>query len=201
LKNKKVFFVSVALGLSIGAAAVSTAAVVYQSKGDTFTFSKGVQPRLEDNGSPSEIASLKQRSKTLIESGNLMSNTKPSVQKAIGDDPDSPAGRKLKSDLEKVWVPQKAEENFNEIVSMFQMENGMALDQTFEKGEFVVQEWQGVQVDGSQAEVRVIGHWESRKGSQLTQDALTQWTLTLEKETQGGRWLMVDRVGVVLEGR
>lgn len=137
----------------------------------------------------------------LIEAGNLMSNTKPIVQKAIGDDPDSPAGRNLRAELEKVWIPQKAEENFTDIVSMFRVENGMALDQTFDTGEFVVQEWQGIQVDGAKAVVRVIGHWESRKGAQLNQDALTQWTLNLEKATQGGQWLMADRVGVVLEGR
>lgn len=199
--GKRKLIVSVAVVLSVGSVGAVSASMIHNAQVQSFQEAAGAQPRLENKGDAAEIEIIKTQAKELIEAGNLMSNQKPEAQKAIGADPNSPAGQKLRADLAKVWVPQKAEESFNEIVSLFRKENGMALDQTFDSGEFVIQEWQGVQVEGNQALVRVIGHWESRKGSEILKDVLTQWSLTLEKQPDNKTWLMSDRVGVSLESR
>jgi hypothetical protein len=199
--GKRKLIVTVAVVLSVGSVGAVSASMIHNAEVRSFQEAAGAQPRLENKGESAEIETIKTQAKKLIEAGNLMSNQKPEVQKAIGADPKSPEGEKLRADLAKVWSPQKAEESFNEIVALFRKENGMAMDQTFDTGEFVIQDWQGVQVDGNQALVRVIGHWESRKGGQVLKDVLTQWSLTLERQLDNGTWLMVDRLGVSLEPR
>lgn len=189
---------AVLVGLSLGGGYLALANPAHVFGPGISDFSSGAKPALDDIGTQEQIHAIQQRAIKLMEAEMEMSNLTPATQKEIGLDPESAAGRKLHRQLSQIWVPNEAESSFDEIVSMFKQENGMAIDQTFDTVKLEVTNWQGVQVSGSQATLRFTSYFSMKSHGEITTDAETQWTVILERQALTNAWLIAERQGVVL---
>lgn len=194
IKKHKIMLFAAATGALVGVTTISFAT----GNGSQFLvdtkFSHGVLKSQEDKGSAKVVAQIQQRVVQLFEADYESGNLKPNIQKLIGKGQDDIAFEKLKKDLEAIWTPKAAQENLDGIVRMFDGENGQGLDLTFKNVNYVIDEWQGIQVDGNIATAQFIGHAQITHADSSNELEQEQWVVNLE--LIGNKWLMNSRSGV-----
>jgi hypothetical protein len=194
ISKHKIMLLAAATGALVGITTISFAT----GNGSQFfvdtKFSHGVLKSREDKGPAKVVVQVQQRVIQIFEADYESGNLKPNIQKLIGKGKDDVALDKLKKDLETIWSPRAAQKNLDGIVRMFDEENGQGLDLTFKTVNYIVDEWQGVQVDGDVATAQFIGHAKITHEDSTSELEDEQWVVNLE--LVGNKWLMDSRSGV-----
>lgn len=194
ISKRKIVFAAAITGVLVGITSMSFAT----SNGFKFLedtkFSQGLLKPREDKGAEKIVAEIQKRVLVIFEGDYETANLKPNVQKLIGKGQDDLALAKLRRELEAIWTPKAAQENLNGIVRLFDEENGEALDLTFEKVDYIIDEWQGIQVNGNLATAQFIGHAKLTLTDSTKVLEREQWVVKLE--LVGNKWLMDSRSGV-----
>jgi hypothetical protein len=197
--NKKLFISTVAVGAILGVGGFAIAASPNQTVFPKFEFSKGIRSEISNRGSDVEIKAAKRAVVQLFEADYSLGNLTPKQQKEIGDGADQAGLAKLRKDLDAVWVKKSADDYYTSIIELFKSEDGQALDSTFTSVKFVVEKWEGVQVGDLDATVLFTGHYETNGRAGKSSDSPTQYLVTMNRDSEQGKWLLVERKGVQLE--
>lgn len=194
ISKHKILLLAAATGALVGITTISFAT----GNGSQFLvdtkFSQGVLKSRDDKGPAKVVAQVQQRIIQIFEADYESGNLKPNIQKLIGKGQNDIAFDKLKKDLETIWTPRAAKENLDGIVRMFDEENGQGLDLTFKNVNYIVDEWQGIQVDGDMATAQFIGHAKITHADSTNELETEQWVVNLE--LIGNKWMMDSRSGV-----
>jgi hypothetical protein len=194
INKRKIMLLAVATGALVGLTTISFATGNGSQFLEDTKFSHGVLKSREDKGPTKVVAKVQERVVQLFVADYESGNLKPNIQKLIGKGEDDVAFEKLKKDLEDIWTPKAAQDNLEGMVRLFDQEDGQSLDLTFKNVDYIIDEWQGVQVDGNLATVQFVGHAEITRADSTTELEREQWVVNLE--LIGNKWLMDSRSGV-----
>lgn len=199
MKLNKNFLAALITGVVIGFAGISVAQNNPSGLLDKIKFSDGPKAATKNSGSDAEIKKLKNRVIELIEASSDIGNLDPKIKGEIGNGRNDARAQKLYRDLSKIWATPVVNEKYDQIIKMYQADDGNALDLTFDSVTYNVISWDGVQVTGNTAHVAVTGFSEYRKGSHLSTGTTDQTQISLTRDADNGAWLILDRVVVRIE--
>lgn len=187
---------------ALTAALVSTAAVSIASDGfnpKPLPFAEAPESLQADFGSQQAISEVKVAIVDKFEALQSLAQLSPITQKEIGLANDSEASRSLMSKLEEIWEVDKAKQAHSELVALYAAEAGKFPPPAWTSVSVVVEKWQGVQVNGTEATALFESHTEYSNERSSWSDSAVQWKVTMKFDQTSSEWKLLSRTGVRIE--